>query len=60
MIGLEKSRGGKTNRRVSLQTSCFPIVSHALRCLTSCFVATLNVKTTLNVKKSYTKGKFLH
>ena len=28
MIGLEKSRGGKTNRRVSLQTSCFPVVSH--------------------------------
>ena len=23
-------------------------------------VATLNVKTTLNVKNSYTKGKFLH
>ena len=23
MIGLEKSRGGRTNRRVSLQTSCF-------------------------------------
>ena len=23
-------------------------------------VATLNVKTTLNVKKFYTKGKFLH
>ena len=28
MIGLEQSRGGKTNRRVSLQTSCFPVVSH--------------------------------
>ena len=26
----------------------------------SCYVATLNVKTTLNVKNSYTKGKFLH
>ena len=23
-------------------------------------VATLNVKTTLNVKNTYTKGKFLH
>ena len=28
MIGLDKSRGGKTNRRVSLQTLCFPIMSH--------------------------------
>ena len=28
MIGLERSRGGRTNRRVSLQTSCFPVVSH--------------------------------
>ena len=28
MIGLEKSRGGRTNRCVSLQTSCFPVVSH--------------------------------
>ena len=26
----------------------------------STYVATLNVKTTLNVKDSYTKGKFLH
>ena len=27
MIGLEKSRGGRTNRRVSLQKSCFPVMS---------------------------------
>ena len=31
MIDLEKSRGGRTNRRVSLQTSCFPVVSHGTR-----------------------------
>ena len=35
MIGLEKSRGGKTNRRVSLQTSC--LTTHPLRYITSCF-----------------------
>ena len=28
MIGLEKSHGGRTNRRFSLQTSCFPVMSH--------------------------------
>ena len=28
MIGLEQSRGEKTNRRFSLQTSCLPVVSH--------------------------------
>ena len=34
MIGLEQC-GGKTNRRVSLQTSCLPVMSHgtALRWL---------------------------
>ena len=40
MIGLEKSRGGRTNRRVSLQTSCFPVVSHGTTLcavITSCF-----------------------
>ena len=28
MIGLEKSLGGKTNHRVSLQMSCLPVMSH--------------------------------
>ena len=32
MIGLEKSRGGNTNRRVSLQTLCFLSCLIALRC----------------------------
>ena len=39
MIGLEKSRGGNTNRRVSLQTSRLPVVSHGTAlCGLSCDV----------------------
>ena len=41
MVGLEKSRGEKTNRHVSLQTSCFPVMSHGTTLcavyITSCF-----------------------
>ena len=39
-IGLDKSRGGRTNRRVSLPDVVFPcrVTRHnALRCITSCY-----------------------
>ena len=63
MIGLEQSRGGKTNRRVSLQTSCLPVVSHgtALRRLglwrhSACFAR--QVSLTKNGRPKYAKPRF--
>ena len=63
MIGLEQSRGGKTNRRVSLQTSCLPVVSHgtALRRLGlwrhgACFACLVSL--TKNERPKYAKLRF--
>ena len=63
MIGLERSRGVRTNRRVSLQTSCLPVMSHgtALRRLwlwrhSTCFAR--QVSLTENERQKYAKLRF--
>ena len=60
MIGLEQLRGGKTNSRVCLKTSCFPVVSqgNALQRLglwrhSTCFAR--KVSLTENERPKYAK-----